>query len=69
MTITHQDILDRRKSLRVEHGVAYKKERDRIAAEQASLQEVCAGIGHLWGESSFIGLGDHRVCAVCGVGE
>jgi hypothetical protein len=64
--ITHQDIIDRREALGKEYSAAYQRERARIDAEKASLQELCGGLGHFFAE--YQGMHSHlygRQCVFC----
>lgn len=50
MGITHQDIVDRIADLASQQFDAWKAEQARIAKERESLQELCGGLGHIFGE-------------------
>ena len=67
--VTHQDIADRIEALGREHSKAYEIERARINAERSSLQELCGGVGHIWGSSELFVLTARRCCRICGAQE
>jgi len=66
--ITHQDIIDRREALGREHSAAYKAEQARITKEEASLRELCGGIGHghfFARDDVLLYPGGRRFCVFC----
>jgi hypothetical protein len=68
MTLTHQDIIDRREALGHERSEAYQREQARIAAERKSLQELCGGLGHFYARSAHP-FGTERCCVFCEASE
>lgn len=65
-TITHQNILDRVEALGGEYSAAYRLELARINKERQGLQELCGGLGHIWGKSDFAIPVVGPVCRICG---
>lgn len=68
MAMTHQEISDRFEALGKEWSVGWGIEQKRIRKEQASLRELCGGIGHIW-RPSLMSFHPGRVCAVCNAAE
>lgn len=67
MAVTHQDIVDRMAELGNQQSAALKAATLAIAKERESLQELCAGLGHVFGEglvwSALTSRGRH--CVFC----
>lgn len=64
--MTYQDIIDRRETLNLEHGEAYKAEQARIRKEYESLQELCGALGHFFAKSdAFVFNKGGRQCVFC----
>jgi hypothetical protein len=64
--ITHQAIVDRMAALEVELGEQIVALRLRNLKERKSLQELCSGLGHVFGpEDRNLGSMWPRVCVVC----
>lgn len=64
MAITRQDIVDRRDVLKKEESEAYLREKARIKKETDSLQELCGGMGHVFGQVPYFS-GQKRNCVYC----
>ena len=63
--MTHQEIVDRMEALGVESSAAYREAMARINKERESLQELCGGLGHVWGAPPLWKAGGYRACVVC----
>jgi hypothetical protein len=65
--MTHQEIIDRLEAAAREHGVRAAASRAVFEKERSSLQELCGGLGHLFGYASMTSavLGC-RQCLCCG---
>jgi hypothetical protein len=64
--LTHQDIVDRRDQLRTESSKSYAAEQARIQKETEGLQELCGGLGHLYGHPPMGHYaGGSRTCVFC----
>lgn len=77
MSITHQDIIDRRAELDQQWLDAFRKARQAadavVTKERESLRELCGGLGHVYAKvesASPLGIGScPRYCVFCNAKE